>query len=81
VGDKIMYRDREKQKETTKLRVRRYRDKLKGVTEKVDNVTPCVTPIIKTKADAVEAVQKISKDWRTPKAVGCRRFGENPEST
>jgi hypothetical protein len=64
-----VYLDKEKQRETTRLRVRRYRDKLKGVTEKVDNVTPCVTPIIKTKADAVEAVQKISKDWRTPKVV------------
>jgi hypothetical protein len=78
-----MYRDREKQKETTKLRVRRYRDKLKGVTEKVDNVTPCVTPIIPLVT--IENVKQVvaglpKRDWRTPKVVGCRRFLENPEA-
>ena len=70
-----MYKDRERQRETTRLRVRRYRDKLKGVTEKVDNVTPCVTPIIKTKEDAVSVVRSLAvPDWRVPRVVGCRRF-------
>ena len=76
-----MYKDRERQRETTRLRVRRYRDKLKGVTEKVDNVTPCVTPIVTPRLVTTENLGRVladlpKRDWRIPKVVGCRKFGE-----
>jgi len=79
-----MYKDIEKQREATKLRVRRYRERLKSVTDDVTPcknvtplVTPCVTPIIKTKADAVKAVEKIViPDWRILRVVECRKFSE-----
>jgi hypothetical protein len=85
MGDKVVYRDKEKQQVAVREAVRRFRSKgiTQGITEPSDVIPKPVipvTPIIKTKADAVEAVQKISKDWRTPKVVGCRRFGENPEA-
>jgi hypothetical protein len=82
-----MYRDREKQKAANREHAKAYRLR-KGMTQGMtikgegmtDSIIPTIIPIIKTKADAVEAVQKISKDWRTPKVVGCRRFLENPEA-
>lgn len=38
------YTDPEKRKQATKDRVRRYRDRQKGVTQTKNNVTPDVTP-------------------------------------
>jgi hypothetical protein len=82
-----MYRDRERQREANRVHARAYRSR-KGMTQGMtikgegmtESIIPTIIPIIKTKADAVEAVREISKDWRTPKVVGCRRFGENPEA-
>jgi hypothetical protein len=41
-----MYKNKDKAKQASKERMRRYRDKQKGVTNVTpeDNVTPCVTP-------------------------------------
>ena len=56
-----MYKDKERQRETTKLRVRRYREgrkALQGVTEiKESVVTPVILKgVIKTKRDVVRIV-------------------------
>jgi hypothetical protein len=75
-----MYKDKEKQRDAVRDAVRRYRGK--GITVIPSDVIPVipksVTPVIKTKEDAVKVVSKLSvPDWRVPKVVGCRKFGDS----
>jgi hypothetical protein len=76
-----MYKDKERQREAVREATRRWRVS-QGITEKVSRVSPkeegiTVTPVIKTKEDAVAVVKKLSvPDWRVPKVNGCRKFGD-----
>jgi hypothetical protein len=84
-----MYRDREKQKIAVREAVRRFRSKgiTQGITEThvipSDVIPSPVIPVIPLVT--IENVKRIvaglpKRDWRTPKVVGCRRFGESPEA-
>jgi hypothetical protein len=73
-----MYKDKERQREAVREATRRWRVS-QGITEKVSRVSPkeegiTVTPVIKTKADAVKAVSKIKKVERWPNGR-CRCHG------
>jgi hypothetical protein len=78
-----MYKDRERQRVANRVHAKAYRLR-KGMTAgydagmtKVEGMTQGMT-VIKTKEDAVKAVEKLSvPDWRVPKVVGCRKFGDS----
>ena len=78
-----MYKDRDKQREAVREATRRWRVS-QGITKKVSQkegitVIP-VTPIMKTKEDAVRAARTLSPPaWRVPKVAECRRFSDEAE--
>jgi hypothetical protein len=79
LGDKVVYRDKEKQKVAVREATRRWRVSRKvspkeGITE--SGITSLVT--IENVKAVVASLPK--QDWREKKVVGCRRFGEDTET-
>jgi hypothetical protein len=92
VGDKIMYRDREKQKAANREHAKAYRMR-KGMTQGMtikgegmtESIIPTIIPVIPLVT--IENVKKVAaglvsnQDWRKPKTPeSVRRFGENPKA-